>query len=127
MAMVLVIDDEVDVARMIQDMLQSAGHQVVSAYDGEDGIGLLRAFPVELVITDILMPKRDGLETIRVARKGAPDLPIVAISGGGQTGQMNYLQEAVEFGADATLKKPFGRDELLRTVDGLLSGHSVDS
>ena len=76
----------------------------------------------DLVITDLIMPEKEGLETIADIRKSCADLPIIAISGGGRVGPMDYLETARFIGADATLAKPFGRQELITTVAELLAG-----
>jgi CheY-like chemotaxis protein len=126
MATILVIDDEQAMARVVRDMLAGAGHQVLVAQDGEAGTELLESSRVDLIVTDILMPKRDGLETIRLTRRSSRRIPIIAITGGGRTGELDYLEEALEFGADATLRKPFGRSELLYAVSSLLAGSEVN-
>ena len=75
----------------------------------------------DLVITDLIMPEKEGLETIADIRRACSDMPIIAISGGGRLGPNDYLETARFIGADATLAKPFARTELINTVDALLA------
>ena len=121
MARILVIDDE-DLARFtLRKFLQSAGHIVLEAKDGKEGLALLNKDPCDLVITDIIMPEKEGLETILELRQANPCLPIIAISGGGWGGYSGYLEAAQSFGANCSLAKPFAQEELLGAVEGCLS------
>ncbi len=81
----------------------------------------MRSDSFDLVITDLIMPEKEGLETIADIRKLCGDLPIIAISGGGRVGPTNYLETARFIGANTTLAKPFGRRELIKTVSELLA------
>ena len=119
MAKILVIDDEQPVRRAICQMLTRGGHAALEAGDGADGLKLARAEQPDLVITDILMPNKEGIETIRELRRDAPGLPILVISGTGGSGL--YLQMAQLLGAHAALAKPFRSAELLAAVAGLLN------
>ena len=110
---------------MVRRMLDGAGHHVAEASGGKEGLKHLRCEPVDLVITDILMPDVDGLEIIREVRKAEPAPRIVAITGGGSRGAMHYLEGAVEFGADYALAKPFSKSQLISTIEGLLPGGAV--
>ena len=120
MRRILVIDDDAAVRATICDMLEEAGYTVAEAAHGEDGLARLRAEPAELVVTDILMPEKEGIETIKEVRQLLPDMKIVAISGGGATNNLTFLQLAKQLGADSTLAKPIQFNELVQTVRSLL-------
>lgn len=121
MKRILVIDDDEQLCSMLNRMLQQAGYEVASAADGGEGIRLFRRKPTDLVITDIFMPGKEGLETIRELHKEFPALKIIAISGGGsKTGEFSTLPFAEKFGATETLCKPFRRDELVKLVRKVL-------
>jgi CheY-like chemotaxis protein len=100
--------------------LEGAGYEVAEAPDGTQGIRLYRQQPCDLVITDIIMPEKEGLETIRELRRDFPDVKILAISGGGRIRPDEYLPLAKKFGAHRTLAKPFEQKELLEAVQELL-------
>ena len=120
----LVIDDDNLVRAALTDMLQTAGFDVVTASNGRLGLELLETTPVDAVITDILMPEQEGLETIREARQRFPDIRILAISGGGAGGgETQLLRFAESFGADQTLSKPFTGSQLVAAVRTLLAKH----
>jgi CheY-like chemotaxis protein len=121
MALILVIDDEEFVRDMLQQMLEAEGHSVVEAPNGAAGLRLLREHKPALVITDILMPEKEGIETIRELRKVAPHVKIIAISGGGRMSRIDLLAVAQSFGAAGTLAKPFERRELIDTVRAVLA------
>ena len=120
MARILVIDDEELVRFTVKQALEKAGHEVVEAADGNDGIEIYRQSPVDLIITDIIMPQKEGVETIVELRREDPDVKIIAIFGGGRTGNTDYLEMAKKFGARRVLRKPFGRQELLAAVQETL-------
>ena len=120
MARILVIDDEELVRFTLKQALEKAGHEVVEATNGNDGIEIYQQSPVDLIITDIIMPQKEGIETIVELRRDDPDVKIIAISGGGRTGTTNYLELAQTFGARHVLRKPFGRQELLDAVQETL-------
>jgi len=121
-AKLLVIDDDNLVRAALTDMLQTAGFEVVTASNGRLGLELLGTMPVDAIITDILMPEQEGLETIREARQRFPDIRILAISGGGAGGgETQLLRFAESFGADQTLPKPFTGSQLVAAVRALLA------
>jgi CheY-like chemotaxis protein len=124
MARILVIDDEEDVRLVVGGVLRAAGHEVLSAADGAQGIALLRergAANVQLVITDILMPEKEGLETIRDLKADFPDVKVIAMSGGGKKlKSTSHFFTADELGAQGVLLKPFGPKELLDAVQAAL-------
>lgn len=122
MAKILVIDDDVQLRRLMQRVLDAAGHATIAAANGDVGLQLFRAQRPPLVITDLLMPQGEGIETIRAIRGLAPDTRILAISGSVVRANFpDYLVIAEKLGADATLAKPFTPPELLATVARLLA------
>jgi DNA-binding response OmpR family regulator len=120
MTNVLVIDDDDEVREFLIRLLKRRGYSVIGARDGEAGLASLAAESFALVITDIVMPDMEGLETIKRIRRGNPTLPIIAISGGGSN-QIDYLKFARKFGANAVLAKPFEPAELLDIATRLLA------
>jgi len=117
---VLVVDDDPGVGELVRAMLALEGFDVTLAGSDEAAMQALEARPFDLVITDLLMPGRSGLETISGIRRRDAALPILAISGGGRIGADECLHTARCLGADATLAKPFGHMELIAEVNGLL-------
>ena len=121
MARIIVIDDDRKLREVICRALERAGYNVIEAADGRAGIRLYREQGGDLVVTDIFMPERDGLETIRLLRRESPELKIVAISGGDGAGRIDLQEEARLFGAARTLGKPFEPGELVKVVRDLLA------
>jgi DNA-binding response OmpR family regulator len=121
MAKILVIEDDAEVRDYLKRLLVRAGHEVRVAENGKAGVAMQATEPVELVITDIIMPEKDGIETILDLRRDHPNLKVVAISGGGRLAPDNYLHSARLLGADAAIKKPFSNEEILATVEKLTS------
>lgn len=121
MARILVIDDDGPVRMIIRRMLEAEGHEVIEAVDGESGVNTFRQSPTDLIITDIVMPKKEGLETIRELKQEFPELKIIAISGGGKVQGRHYLELAKRLGAAYTFEKPFTWKQLTDTVNELLS------
>lgn len=120
MAHILVIDDDEQVLNVVKEMLLIDDHSVETASNGELAFTLFKEQEFDLVITDLIMPEKEGLETIVDMRALRKDVPIVAMSGGGRIGPMDYLDTAKYIGANATLAKPFSRDELSQVVNKLL-------
>ncbi len=121
MARILVVDDE-DLVRMtLRQMLEADGHEVLEAANGRDGVALQLESPVDLVLTDIIMPDQEGIETIVQLRRKSPQLKIIAISGGGRMKNMDFLKIAMNVGADATLTKPFSTRDLTDAVNRCLA------
>jgi CheY-like chemotaxis protein len=120
MGRVLVIDDEPQIRSMLRMMLERAGHEVEEAPDGIEGIRIYRNNPVDLIISDLIMPNKDGIGMIIELKKEFPDVKIIAMSGGGLNKPEGYLEGAKKLGAQRTLTKPIDRDELLRTVSDIL-------
>jgi CheY-like chemotaxis protein len=121
MAKILVFDDEPSILLMLKKMLEKAGHEVDLALNGSDGIALFEKNRPDLVITDIIMPQKEGLETILELRKMYPDLKIIAISGGGRIGPDGYLPSAKIFGANMIFQKPLVQKEFMQAVSLLLN------
>jgi DNA-binding response OmpR family regulator len=121
MSAILVIDDDASVREVVSEMLRLEGHEVIIAENGRDAVPLLSARHIDLVITDLIMPEKEGIETISEIRRSDSRIPIIAISGGGRLGPGDYLETARYIGADATLAKPFARQELLAAIDALLA------
>ena len=120
MAKVLVIDDESQVRSMVRELLEDEGYAVVDAKDGKEGLKLFRNEPTDLVITDIIMPEKEGLETILELRRFSPGVKIIAISGGGRLVSKDCLDIAQKFGAQRVFSKPLNNNELLRAIAELL-------
>lgn len=117
MAHILVIDDDTQIRLMITLALERDGHKVTAAGDGEEGLQLFMDDPPDLVITDIIMPRAEGLEVIKKMMQVVDDIPIVAMSGGGRsTTSGDLLPLAKLMGARATLTKPFTRAELMQAL-----------
>lgn len=116
----LVIDDDVGVRVTVARILEDESYDVVTAADGARGLEMFVAEPPDLVITDILMPGKDGIEVIIEMRRRRPDALIIALSGGGRIGNTGYLEVATMLGATAALAKPFEADELVALVRSAL-------
>jgi len=121
MKKILVVDDNEPFRRMLGRMLEGAGYSVLTAGDGVAALALYRQQSVDLVLTDLIMPEKEGLETILELRRLAPDLKIIAMSGGGRVDADDYFPLAKAFGAARTLAKPFLAAELLATVAEVLA------
>ena len=123
--MILVIDDDENWRTVIREVLRLEKHEVVEAADGGEGMERCRELKPDLVITDIVMPDQEGLETIELLRRDFPTMPIIAMSGGGAfLRKEDYLPLAEKLGACATLAKPLSRVELLNAVQGALGGNA---
>jgi two-component system, chemotaxis family, chemotaxis protein CheY len=123
MAKILVIDDDVIVRETIVQILEDGGHQVVSAEDGKRGMAAFRSESPDLIITDIIMPEQEGIQTITEIRGVQPNAKIIAISGGGRIGNTDFLKIARHLGAFDAIAKPFDPDDLLSRVGRCLNGH----
>ena len=118
--LICVIDDDESVRQTVGRILRGAGYAVVDAKDGELGLRAVERYNPAMIVTDIVMPNREGIETIREAKQRFPSIPIIAISGGGRLGPDGFLELAVKLGADDCLAKPFRPAELLEKVSRLL-------
>ncbi len=121
MARILVSDDDQDVRRAIRRLLQSDGHEVTEAPDGRVGMKLFRQNPADLVVTDLLMPEQEGLETLRELRRSFKGTRVLVVTGVPPGSILDFRAQARMLGAGATLSKPFTREELLGAVSDLLS------
>lgn len=121
--LVLVVDDDRAVRGLVRRTLEGAGYRVLEAGDGTDAIRLVDAHPVALVVTDVLMPERDGIEVVLQLASREPRLPIIVMSGGGTGLDVETLvTTALAFGASAALAKPFSIGALLSLVGDVLRG-----
>lgn len=122
MALILLIDDDDGWRTVLREVLRLEGHEVLEGFNGTHGVELCHEFHPDLVITDIVMPDKEGLETIGEIRLDFPDTPIIAMSGGGDfIRKEDYLPMAQQMGACATLPKPMSREVLLEAVRAALA------
>ncbi len=120
MATILVIDDEAVDRLLVAELLRAEGHEVVEAANGVEGIAANDKTEVNLLITDIMMPEKDGIETIKEFKRNSPNMKILAISGGGVYGDLTSLKMTEFLGADSTLTKPISAESLITEVNKLL-------
>ena len=120
MARILLIDDDDGLRQALEIWLGRQGHEVEQATNGGDGLARLAEAGFDLIITDIIMPDVEGIETIIDIRKSHPDLPIIAMSGGGSGEPSSLLRPAEHLGASATLRKPFRISELEEAIAKVL-------
>ncbi len=120
MARILIIDDNDQVRLSLRMALEDADHSVEEAADGVVGVQLFRQNPADLIITDLIMPEKDGLETIQGLKKDSPTAKIIAISGDCNADPDSYLFTARAMGASRTFKKPINLAELLDAIEELL-------
>lgn len=123
MADIVVIDDEPRYRRLISQVLTGAGHDVRQAGDGAEGLMMCRQRLPELVITDLVMPGMEGIETILQLSRERPQVPVLAISGAEPASV--YLRAATALGAACSLAKPFRVEQLLAAVEGVLATNRV--
>jgi len=121
MARILVVDDAQDIRSLLSAVLGLEGHQVLVASDGNEALKIQQSTPANVLVTDIFMPNKDGIETIAAFRKEFPTVKIVAVSGGAPRARQDYLQVASQVGADICLPKPFGLEELSNAIKALLA------
>jgi CheY-like chemotaxis protein len=121
MAKILIVDDEHAILLMLKKMLEKAGHEVDIASNGNEGIILFEKNKYNLLITDIIMPEKEGIETIIELHNKYPDLKIIAISGGGRIGPDGYLSGAKLLGANMVFQKPLIQKTFLEAVTILLN------
>ncbi len=120
MATILVVDDDNQVREMLKKVFEREGYAVVEANNGVEATDIYDPEAIDLVVTDIVMPEKEGLETIRDIRKMNPEARIIAISGGGRINPEDYLDWANRIGVDRTFIKPVRRVEILEAVGELL-------
>lgn len=117
---ILLIDDDDLLRGVLAKSLTHAGHTVLQAADGQQGIQVACTTAVDLVITDLVMPVKEGVETIMVLRRQQPKLPVIAMSGGVSNSGL-YLDIATKIGAKRVLPKPFTPGELMRTIEEVMA------
>jgi DNA-binding NtrC family response regulator len=127
MAKILVIDDDDLVRRTINFALSAAGHEVVEAANGVEGVESFKTNKVDLTICDIIMPEKEGLDTIMTLRRLDPTAKIIAVSGGGRVGNLDFLPHATKLGAIEAVAKPFAPRQLVQVVQRCLDGAAPDS
>ena len=125
MQKILIIDDEPHILMMLKKMMEKAGYDIDLASNGHEGMKLFQKSPSDLVITDIIMPEKEGLETIREMKRIQPELKIIAMSGGGKISAESYLETASIFGANRVIQKPFTQKEMVTAVNELMVAGSV--
>ena len=125
MARILVVDDDDQIRNAFRLTLERAGYEVEEAQDGKAAMKRFAQWHADLVITDIVMPEKDGLEVMMELRRTAPSVRILAVSGGGLVNPFTYLVMAKNLGADVVLVKPVDKETLLKTVALLLEGTDV--
>lgn len=114
---VLLIDDEQMVRKIVRKMLERSGHEVTEAENGRLGLDQLKTGTFDLVITDIIMPEMEGVETLMTVREQYPSVKVIAMSGGGRTGNIDFLSAAEKLGASAILHKPFTLGSLTTAIE----------
>jgi CheY-like chemotaxis protein len=122
MARILLVDDDDQLRTVLALVLERAGHTVTAVPDGSRGVAAYRAAPADLVVTDLVMPEKEGIETIMELKAEFPDVRVIAISGGGRRVGTDYLQLAARLGAKRVLSKPFTNQEILAAIDDVLRG-----
>lgn len=121
MPKILIIDDDEMIRDMLRQMLESNGYEVEDASNGTEALKKFKNNGVDLIITDIIMPEKEGIETIIEFRQLYPTVKIIAMSGGGIVGPESYLRIAKTLGADMTFSKPIDKDDLLAHVKAILT------
>ena len=117
---ILVIEDEILLRSLMRKGLEKKGFNVLEAVNGCDGVDIFEKEKPSLVVTDMLMPDKEGMQTIQELRQIDPNVKIVAMSGGGSTKNMAFLEMAERVGANATIAKPFKPQDLFNIIEGLL-------
>ena len=126
MKRILVIEDEVAQRQILRFSLEKMGYAVTEARNGNEGLAAFRKSPADLVLTDLMMPEKEGLETIRELRRSNPHLKIIAISGGGRSDARDNLRMALLFGATAVFSKPLEFGDLEKAVAEQLGGPAAN-
>jgi DNA-binding NtrC family response regulator len=117
---ILIVDDDASIRRTLHLMLSKAGYDVIQAADGSEAVRLWREHGGDLVITDLHMPEKDGIQTIIELLSHTPGIRIIAMSGGGQTKRLNLLGNMALLGSILTVEKPFTLDEMISAVSRAL-------
>ena len=121
MTKILVVEDDVSFRNVLVQMLKNSGYFVQQAGDGDQALEICCEFDPDIVITDIIMPNKEGLETIQDLMAIKPGIKIIAMSGGGKYGPYSYLPLALKLGAKAVLEKPFMRNEMIEVIENVLN------
>jgi CheY-like chemotaxis protein len=121
MTTILLVDDDDQFRSMLSALLRRSGYEVQEARNGNEATMMYRSQQTDLVITDLIMPEKEGLETIREIRHTNPGVRIVAMSGGGRKGLEDYLEVAKVFGARVVIDKPFTHQEILGAISKALA------
>ena len=116
MIRILLVDDDQSFRPMLAETLSRLGHHVVTATNGDEALELFREDAIDLVITDLIMPEREGLDVIRTLRRRSPNVKIIAMSGGGRASPVTYLEIAKRLGAATVLAKPFSTQQLKAAI-----------
>jgi DNA-binding response OmpR family regulator len=114
---ILIIDDDLAVRDTLIAILEDRGYEVMTAVNGQQGLAVFRSERPDLLITDIVMPVKEGLQTIREIREERPDMKIIAISGGSRTERHDFLEIARQLGAWDVVVKPFDSEDFVARVD----------
>jgi two-component system, response regulator, stage 0 sporulation protein F len=122
MAKILLVEDDELVRDMLAQLLTRASHEVISAADGDEASKILQNFEPDIMVTDIIMPKKSGITLISEVRNGHPNMDIIAISGGGRLDPMGYLDLSESLGASVSFEKPVDNNALLMAIDLLAHG-----
>ena len=118
MASILLVEDDSDVRTLLRHALERAGHTVTEAWNGRDGLEQYKRVPWDVVVTDILMPEKDGLALIRELKRLDASVRIIAMTGG--IGMLDFLDDAGTCGAQRTLRKPFSLNDLMNAVQEIM-------
>ena len=121
MIKILIVDDEVQIRESLKIFLERNGYTISVAADGAEALNIISSETFNLVVMDIIMPEKDGVELLVEIRKDYKNLPVIAMTGGGRIGKQNYLQMAKALGASAVLTKPYDLDDFLMVINELLN------
>ena len=126
MSCILVIDDELSLRRLLRTMLERAGHTVLEAPDGREGMALWHREPTDVVVTDLFMPIKDGIHVLLEMKHVVRKPKIIVMSGGGERGLLDWRAGALALGADRVLVKPFDQRLFLGTIQEVLTGQGAE-
>jgi DNA-binding NtrC family response regulator len=124
MRKIVIIDDDASLRGTLRVLLEKRGYTVAEAENGRDGIKKVESVGADLVLTDVIMPDQDGIETVQILRKTYPGTKVIAMSGGGSFRMNELLTMATKLGAEGRLEKPFTSEEVLKEIDRVLQHDS---